>query len=58
MFTVSPEAIGPWTRQTPQMPPPQEKELWKQKEDVASAWAVCAVTAAAILLLFVLAILG
>lgn len=50
-----------WSRTAPAPPSDvaqDEEELWMQKDDVASAWAVAALTGAALTLLIVLALIG
>lgn len=66
MHAATTEAVRHWprlaslpTRQpVPSDPTPTDEELWMQNEDVASAWAVSALTGAAVVLLIVLALLG
>ncbi len=64
MPAVAPDALGVWSRTVSNAwrpvpaPVPVEEELWMQKEDVASAWSISVLTAAAVALLVLLAVLG
>ena len=55
--TPRPRLVTPIWRPEPRATVAEE-ELWMQNEDVVSAWAVSALTGAAVALLVVLAVLG